>query len=110
MIRIVKTQFLAGTYAAQLLGSMGNASPDQRAVFGAFVRSAMNDGARVTFRINNQDVEPLQPVAWPSEWRSLALAMAKGPTVIDGTSPTALDGLALTWSSRLSWTTNGMLC
>ena len=27
--------------------------------------------------------------------------MTKGPTLIDGSSPTALDALALTWSSRL---------
>jgi 5-methylcytosine-specific restriction protein A len=99
--RSIEAQFLSGTYAAQLLGSMASSSPGQRAAFGAFIRSAMNDGARLTFRVNNQDVEPLRPAAWPSDWRSLALAMAKGPTVIDGTSPTALDGLALTWSSRL---------
>lgn len=99
--RSVEAQFVSGTYAAQLLGAMGNASPDQRAAFGAFVRSAINDGAGVTFRINSQDVDPLQPAKWPGDWRSLALAMTKGPTVIDGTSPTALDALALTWSSRL---------
>lgn len=99
--RTVEAQFVSGTYAAQLLGSMGNASPDQRAAFGAFVRSAVNDGAKVTFRINDKDADPLEPAKWPGDWRSLALAMTKGPTVIDGSSTTALDGLALTWSSRL---------
>src|SRR5260370_1333782 len=99
--RSVEAQFVSGTYAALLLGSMGNASPDQRAAFGAFVRSALKDGARVTFRINSQDVDPLQPTKWPGDWRSLALAMTKGPTVIDGSSTTALDALALTCSSRL---------
>jgi 5-methylcytosine-specific restriction protein A len=99
--RTVEVQFVSGTYAARLLDSMGKASPDQRAAFGAFIRSAMNDGASLTFRVNNQDVDPLQPATWPGDWRSLALAMTKGPTVIDGTSPSALDALALTWSSRL---------
>ena len=47
--RTVEAQFVSGTYAAQLLGSMGNASPDQRAVFGTFIRSAMNDGAKNHF-------------------------------------------------------------
>jgi 5-methylcytosine-specific restriction protein A len=99
--RTVEAQFASGTYAAQLLDSMGNANPDQRAVFGTFIRSAMNDGARITFRINNQDFDPLQASTWPSDWRSLALAMTKGPALIDGSSPIALDALALTWSSRL---------
>jgi 5-methylcytosine-specific restriction protein A len=99
--RTVEVQFVPGTYAAGLLASMGTANPDQRAALGAFIRSAMNDGARVTFRINNQDVDPLQPVGWPGDWRSLGLAMAWGPAVIDDTNPTALDSLALTWSSRL---------
>jgi len=99
--RTVEAQFASGTYAAQLLGSMGKANPDQRAVFGTFIRSAMNDGARITFRINNQDFDPLQPATWQNDWRSLALTMTKGPALIDGGSPTALDALALTWSSRL---------
>jgi 5-methylcytosine-specific restriction enzyme A len=99
--RTVEAQFVSGTYAARLLASMGNASPEQRVAFGAFIRSAMSDGASVTFRINNQDIDPLQPATWPDDWRSLAMAMTKGPTVIDGNSPSALDALALTWSSRL---------
>jgi 5-methylcytosine-specific restriction protein A len=99
--RTVEAHFLSGTYAAQLLASMGNASTAQRVAFGAFIRSAMNDGASVTFRVNNQDVDALQPTGWPSDWRSITLAMTKGPTVIDGSSPMALDALALTWGSRL---------
>jgi 5-methylcytosine-specific restriction protein A len=99
--RTVEAHFLPGTYAAQLLASMGNASDGQRATFGVFVRSAVSDRADVIFRINNQDFDPLQPTTWPSDWRSLVLGMTKGPTVIDGTSPSALDALALTWSSRL---------
>jgi 5-methylcytosine-specific restriction enzyme A len=99
--RTVEVLFISGTYAAQLLGSMGNANADQRATFAAFIRSAMNDGARVTFRANNLDVDPFQPTTWPDNWRSLVLSMTKGPTVIDGTNPTGLDALALTWSSRL---------
>jgi len=99
--RTVDSQFVSGTYAARLLGSMGNASADQKAAFAAFIRSAVTDGASVTFRINNQDADPLQPAPWPGDWRSLTLAMTKGPTVIDGSSPSALDALALTWSSRL---------
>src|SRR5438876_7495924 len=62
--RSIEAQFHSGAYASQLLGSMASSSPDQRAAFCAFIRSAMNDGARVTFRVNNQDVEPLRPAAW----------------------------------------------
>jgi 5-methylcytosine-specific restriction protein A len=107
--RTVEAQFFPGTYAAQLLASMGYANPDQRAAFRAFIRSAMNDGASVTFLINNKDVDPLQSIAWPNDWRSIKLAMTKGPMAIDGTSPTALDELALTWSGRLLGTVLALL-
>jgi 5-methylcytosine-specific restriction protein A len=99
--RTVEAQFLPGTFAAQLLTSMAGASPDQRAAFGAFVKSAFNDGAKVTFRIDNADLDPLMPLNWPSEWHSLVLTMSKGPMLIDGTNPGALDALALAWGSRL---------
>ena len=99
--RTVEAKFVSGSYAAPLLDSMGNASLGQRATFVGFVSSAINDKASVDFRINNQDVDPLQPATWLNNWRSLALAMTTGPIVIDGTSSTALDALALAWSSRI---------
>jgi 5-methylcytosine-specific restriction protein A len=99
--RTVEAQFVPGTFAAQLLTSMAGASPDQRATFGAFVRSALNDSAKVTFRIDNADLDPLMPLNWPSEWHSLVLTMSKGPMLIDGANPAALDALALAWGSRL---------
>jgi 5-methylcytosine-specific restriction protein A len=99
--RTVEALFIPGTFAARLLRSMGNATPDQQAVFSTFIRSALRDGAAVTFRVNNLDVNPLQPTEWPHEWRSLALSIAKGPMLIDGADPVTLDALALTWSSRL---------
>jgi 5-methylcytosine-specific restriction protein A len=99
--RTVEAVFLPGTFAARLLTSMAGASPDQRATFGAFVRSALKDGAKITFRIDNADLDPLTPSAWPGEWHSLALTMSKGPMLIDGANPDALDDLALTWGSRL---------
>lgn len=99
--RTVEAKFVSGTYAAQLLGSMGDASPEQKAAFGAFIRAAVDDGAGVTFRINNQNSDPLQSSAWTRDWRSLSLEFTKGPTVIDGGNPAALDSLALTWGARL---------
>lgn len=99
--RSVETQFVSGTFAAPLLGLMGNSTLNQRAAFAAFVQSAINDGATVTFSANDQDVDPLQPVKWPNDWRSLAMAITKGPMVIDASNGSALDALALTWSSRL---------
>jgi len=99
--RSVETKFVSGSFAAPLLGAMGNSTANQRAGFAVFLNSAINDGARVAFSPNGQDVDPLQPATWPSDWRSLTLAITKGPMVIDASSAGGLDALALTWSSRL---------
>src|SRR4051794_26615415 len=63
--RTVETEFLADNYAAQLLAAMGAANPDQRAAFSAFIKSSKADGGGVIFRVNGQDVDPLQPANWP---------------------------------------------
>jgi 5-methylcytosine-specific restriction protein A len=99
--RSAEAEFFPGTYAAQLLGSMGKASGNQRAAFGVFVQAAINDGARVAFSINNTQTDPLQPANWPAEWRSLSLKMSKVPMLIDGANPEALDALALAWAGRV---------
>jgi 5-methylcytosine-specific restriction enzyme A len=99
--RTVEAQFIPGTYAAELLGSMGEAAVEKRAAFAAFIRAAMNHGAKIEFSINDGHFDALVPGAWPSAWQSLGLKMSAGPMVIDGSSELALDALALTWSSRL---------
>lgn len=107
--RTVDAEFIPDNYAAQLLTAMGMAKPDQRAAFGAFVKSSRADGATVTFRVNNQDVDPLQPDAWPAQWRSLTVSMQKGPFDINGADPVGLEALALKWGGRILGSTLSLL-
>lgn len=99
--RTVDVEFLPDNYAAQLLTAMGLSKPEQRAAFGAFVKSSRSDGATLTFRVNGQDADPLQPGTWPPQWKSLTLGIQKGPFEINGGDPIALEALALTWGGRI---------
>lgn len=99
--RTIETDFVADSYASQLLNAMAAAPPNRRAAFGAFIRSSLTDGATVTFRVNDQNIEPFEPSSWPSDWKSLTLSMRKGPFQIDGTDPAGLEGLAIRWTGRM---------
>lgn len=80
---------------------MESSSPDQRAVFGTFLRAAASDGAAVRFRLNDQDADPWNPTTWPNGWNSLSLSMQKSPMAIDGANPAALESLAIIWAGRM---------
>jgi 5-methylcytosine-specific restriction protein A len=107
--RTVNAEFLPDSYAAQLLAAMGMATPEQRRAFGAFIKASHTDGATVTFRVNGQEAEPLQPDNWPVQWRSLTLSMQKGPFEINGADSVALESLALTWGGRILGCTLSLL-
>lgn len=99
--RTIDAEFVPDNFAAQLLTVMGMAKIEQRTAFGAFIKSSFTDGATVIFRVNGQDVDPLQPSTWPVQWRSLTLSMQKGPFEINNGDPAGLEALALKWSGRI---------
>lgn len=99
--RSIETRFIPASFARALLLTMESSSPAQRLIFATFVRSSLNDGAAVTFRINDRDCDPLDADSWPMKWSSVIFATQKGPMVIDGSDPAVLQSLALTWASRI---------
>lgn len=99
--RAVETQFVPASFARALLMSMESSTADQRAVFRAFLRAALSDGAVLTFRVNDRDVEPMTPESWPTGWNSVTLSARKGPMVIDGANPAGLQSLAFIWAGRM---------
>jgi 5-methylcytosine-specific restriction protein A len=99
--RSVTAGVTPGNYAAKLLSAMSQSTPDRRVAFGVFIRSSMNDGASVSFRINDAAIDPLLPAGWPGEWKSFSLNVHKGPFSIDAQNPETLAGLTLTWGGRV---------
>jgi 5-methylcytosine-specific restriction enzyme A len=99
--RAIDTEFTPASFGRALLASMELSTPDQRAVFGTFLRAAASDGAAIRFRINDQDADARAPSAWPNGWTSFTLSMQKGPMVIDGANPAGLQSLAVTWAGRI---------
>jgi len=107
--RAIEAQFSPGTFALPLLGLMERATADQRALFVAFVRAALDDSAEVTFAINGQATDPRVPDGWPSNWRSASLSMRKSPVLLDEATRDRTEFLALTWSGRVFGTVLALL-
>lgn len=99
--RSVEAAFVPGNFAAALVAGMQAATPQQRAAFKTFASAIRNDGAQLTFSINGAAADPSADMAWPAEWRSLALRLQRGPVVIDHKDPQQVQRLTTTWGSRM---------
>ena len=99
--RTVQASFVPGTFAATLLAQMAASTPSQRATFATFIRTAREDGAAVEMQINNQTADLSSDEQWPAAWRSCTMSIQKGPMVINGSDPDAIDGLVLLWGGRM---------
>jgi 5-methylcytosine-specific restriction protein A len=97
--RSVDAHFLPGSYSAELLLEMGRAGPEKRSVFQALSGKALEDGGRITMRVNGQTVSP-DTGDWPETWKHLALDIQRAPLLIEPTDEHKKE-LVSTWGGLL---------
>lgn len=99
--KTVTADFVPASFARPLIQSMERADTEKRLLFRTYIQAALNQGAAVSFRINDNRVDPVQTDAWPVNWSSLSLSFIKGPMEINGRNPEVASSLALEWGGRL---------
>ncbi len=107
--RAIEAEFAPGSFAVPLLQLMEAAATDQRLLFAAFIQSALEDGAEVSFVVNGQSTDPKEYSVWPTGWRSVTLSMRKSPVVFENSAPAHSELVALTWSTRILGTVLALL-
>ena len=75
--RSIEARFTPGTFAAELVRAMEQSDAQQRIAFRIFAKSARNDGANLTFRINSAPTDPMSE-SWPHGWKSCDLLLRRG--------------------------------
>lgn len=81
--RSAEAAFIPGTFAAPLIAQMGNASPEGRQTFKAFVDALIAQRIRPSFSVNGGDVLSVLPVQWPAQWTSCELSVRTAPLVVN---------------------------
>lgn len=76
--RRIEIGFEPGSFAALLLGEMGAADAEGRAVFVAMLSSCQEAGAEIRFRVNEQECAYSDQAIWTPSWTRLELRLRKG--------------------------------
>lgn len=97
--RSLEATFIPAAYAAELVGEMGNASADKKAVFVAFVNNIVGNNADFLMRINDTEYCPKLIDDWPQNWAQLQIKMRKDSLVLEKNDPSSED-IIMIWSMR----------
>lgn len=98
--RRLEVTFKPGNFAGELLGEMGHADPDGRAVFRAVLDLCVTDGAEIEMRVNGERQLYVTPSIWESDWRTMALTLRRGMLAINDGNEDEDSRLIELWTSR----------
>lgn len=96
--RSLETQFLPGSFAAELVQAMEHSEAQQRVAFRVFAGAAIAAGASLVFRINSVACDPVSE-AWPSAWKSCDVSMRRS-NIHWGEDAATDDQLVRAWACR----------
>jgi 5-methylcytosine-specific restriction protein A len=66
-------------YSANLIRSMGMASPEQKLAFCSYARIINDKGGKIDFTINDQPSDPFNDKLWPDDWITMRLHITLMP-------------------------------
>lgn len=81
--RSVEVVFVPGKFAGLLMGQMGMTGPEGRAAFVTFVKALEGRRAKITMRVNGNEVSAVDSLSWPGEWQRLDLSIRSAPLVVN---------------------------
>jgi len=93
--RRAEARFIAGKFAAPLLGQMAHCGPEARQTFATFVSALQAKKIQVAMRVNGADTAASTPEAWPPEWSRLELSLRLAPFLSEQADDATLERLIL---------------
>jgi len=84
--RTISAIFKPGNFAVSLVKNMKSATMEQKAAFAVFAGSLKSKGAKVLLTMDGNEVDPLNPEIWPSEWSVIKITMKKTGIIIESDS------------------------
>jgi 5-methylcytosine-specific restriction enzyme A len=94
----IEAKFSLEPFASDLLQNIKNHTPQQKAVFKFFVKSALDKNADVQVIINGTRYEPLENT-WPTDWNSFELKFRKTGLEFDQKNPDRQNDLLFSWAA-----------
>lgn len=107
--RSVEATFHAGSFAGQLLKTMGHADSDGRSRFRAVLTNSREEGADIALSLNGSNRAFDDLSIWAEDWRRMELSLRKGMLPLDGDDGQEGVGLVCVWASRIAAATVALL-
>ena len=95
----IEAKFFLETFALDLLQNIKNHTPQQKAVFEFFVKSALDKNADVQVIINGIRCDPLEDKSWPIDWKSFELKFRKTGLEFDQENLDRQNDLLFSWAA-----------
>lgn len=100
--RTVEARFHPGRYAAELIGDLSRAAPEERRAASAFLVALEREGGKLSFRINGINTSASDPAAWPAPpWTMVELAVRRSALVLEDLSDSALADAIVRWAGGI---------
>lgn len=89
-------------FSANMVRSMGKASSEQKNAFISFCKLMNDDGAKITFRINEEKTDPLCWEKWPAEWKSIDFRVTIIPVFFLGEDAPDYETTSMKWGGLMT--------
>lgn len=93
-------ELVPGKFAGDLLQQMESCSLENKQVFSILVRSILDEKGLIYFRINDIDIDALNPMMWPKNWKFITLSLKKSPLEINTDNHQLTEALINKWTER----------
>jgi 5-methylcytosine-specific restriction enzyme A len=100
--RRVDVQVQPGSFAGELLQSMGAADEGGRRAFVAVLKACKDDGGEIELAVNGLALALDDEQLWTAEWKSLTLLVRRGMLDLNQGDAEADERVVATWTSRVA--------
>ena len=100
--RRVDVQVQPGSFAGELLHSMGATDEGGRQAFVAVLKACRDDGGEVELAVNGVALAPEDEQLWTGEWKSLTLLVQRGMLDLNQGDAEADERVVAIWTSRVA--------
>lgn len=100
--RSIDSFLIIGRFAGPLIENFGNASDGMKQNFCLLTKRIVDDGAQITFKINDYPCSVSNHDSWPKDqWTRIELTLSKSPLVYDENNQEDVELLISNWGGRL---------
>src|SRR5436190_8602023 len=81
--RSVEAVVIPGLFSGQLIARMGSCHHEAQHIFASIAEGLISKKVKVLMRVNDVEINAIEPQTWPSAWTKFGLSLKLTPIVID---------------------------